>query len=430
MPRLLLITAAFPPSNGGPADQMSKRVKYLARAGWQVDVLTPAIPATTPINPDPAPTPDGVAVHRTNFLLQSSKPSLRHDQNRPRSARRLRGLTDLLFVPGGYSRWLPSAVRAGRRLARNADVILSVSNPISTHLVAAAVARSSKLPWIAELRDPIVGYSYSRRGPEALNRRLEAWIVRRARKVVQWGDFVPAPISNRYPRVTHKFHLIPHTGFDADDFVGYRRAAPTDGPLRVCYTGSFYGDSITPVAFLQALASYLTNKNALPVQALFAGDWHADYDRLSSELGLEPHVQPLGRLSRAACVELWQHSHVVLLILSDSGDDVDRIPSKFWDYVASGATILALVAADGRLAELIRTQSLGVAVPPCDVEAIERAISTLAREHRAGRLGTQPSTEFLESATKATSEAALSNLLLEVIEGGAPSASPAASNDS
>lgn len=423
MPRVLLITAAFPPLTSGPSDQMCKRAKYLARFGWDVDVLTPEIAAGATINPEPPELPDAVKVHRTGFLMQSFRPSLRHDRDRPRVARghRLGGLTDLLFVPGGYLRWLPSAIRAGRKIASDVDVILSVSNPITTHGVAWTLARASRRPWVAELRDPIVGYGYSSRGPERINRWIESGVVGRASGIVQWGDFIPAAIARRYPAAASKFLIIPHTGFDADDFVGYRHRAPADGPLTICYTGSFYGDTITPIPFLRALSSYLKRTDVTRVKAAFAGDWSPEYDRLIQQLGLGEHVRHLGRITRSECIRLWQRSHVLLLILGAGGDDVDRIPSKFWDYVAAGAVILALVAPRGRLAELIRSEGLGKAVSPDDESAIEQAIAELARDHFKGELRVAVGSDFLASASKERSERALSNFLFD-FAGGSTSA--------
>ena len=410
MPRLLLISGVFPPLPHGGASQMGQRVKYLARAGWEVDVLTPEIPPGANVDADPV-LPDGVTVHRTNFLFQSSRPSLRHDKERSTIARGLGGLGDLLSVPGGYLRWLPSAIRAGKALAREADAILSANNPITTHAVARSVARSSQTPWIAELRDPIAGYRHSHRGPEAMNQWFERQVVRRAHGVVQWGDFIPEPVGDRYPEFAEKFLVIPYSGYDADDYCGYQHSAPAGGPLQICYTGSFYGDHITPTPFLKALARYLNKQDARSIGVTLAGDWSPEYDEIVREHGLDDVVGHVGRVSKQACIDLWRQSHVLLLILSGEGDDVNRIPSKFWDYVGARATILALVAPEGRLANLVRSEGLGIVAAPTDVEAIEGALAELVDRHRRRVLSPEPSAEFLNSAACEGGEFELSRFI-------------------
>lgn len=410
--RVLLVTAVFPPQLGGASEKMAKRTKYFSRYGWQTVVLAPAIPAGSSEDQALLNEAGEVEIHRTSYFFRSRWPSLRHDQERAIDTHRgkLNQVLDMAFVPKGYVRWLPHAVRSGRRLASSVDVILTMNNPITLHLVGMALHKATGKPWVAELRDPIAEYAYGRRGPETVNYWLERLVVRNCSAIIQREDFVPEPVVERYPNLpSSKFIQIPYTGFDPEDFAGQSASQPNigDNPVPViAYTGNFYGDTITPAPFLKGFKLFLERNpdTTLPFRVVFAGGWAEEYDRLVSNLGLESAVEYLGWLSRPECIELWQNSQILLLILSNEEDNRLRILSKFWDYLGAQRLMLALVATDGRLANLIRKERLGVVADPEDEEAIALALQELFNSHKQGDLGISPSSEFLAQANRADSE--------------------------
>jgi len=291
--RVLLISAIFPPQMGGTSEKMAKRAKYFSRFGWQTVVLAPAIPPNTELDEGLLDELADTEIHRTTYLFQSIWPSLRHDKNRSMDVNESTapGLFDLLFVPKGYLRWMPSALREGVRLAHSVDVLLTMNNPVTLHLTGLVLHKLTGKPWVAEIRDPIVSYAYGRRGPERLNRLLEKTIVRQADAIVQRGDGTPEDISLRFPHAQSKFTTIPYAGFESDDFADtpdISEAVQPDAQVVISYTGSFYGDTISPVPFLKGLDQLISQKALTPVslRVYFAGDWDSQFDLTVDELGL------------------------------------------------------------------------------------------------------------------------------------------------
>lgn len=415
MPRVLLIANTFPPKPGNSSEKMGTRVRFLYQYGWQTVVLTPQL---SPLDkPDEGLSQDlpPVEVHRTPYLFRDRLPSFKKTRgiyftgDKP-------SLLDHLYVPNGYIRWLPYAVSTGRKLAAKADVILSFNNPTMTHLIAYIVSRLARKPWVAGLRDPIAGHPLTRRGPETFNRFIERRVAQSATRVVQWGDFVVEPMAKRYPDLpSERFVVIPYTGYNAEDFANVDTSPPAMTlPLKIAYTGTFYAGSITPEPLLRALANLVRDGqvSTSSFQITFAGDWDDSYTRLVQQLGLADSIHYLGYISRRACLELWSQSHVLLVILGENFDSIDRFPAKFWEYVGARRYILALVPPRGKLAMLTREQHLGLVAPPHNEDQIATALLQLLEQLKQGQLVPEPTPEFLlEDADRASGERILASVL-------------------
>ncbi len=420
-----MITTSFPPQLGGVSEKMAKRAKYFARFGWSTTVLAPEIAVEVGTDDSLTAELEGCAVKiiRTGYLSKNRTPSLRHDQDRgPETSTQEPGLRDLFYLPRGYLRWMPSTLARGVGLARDADVILTVNNPISLHIIGFLLHRMTGTPWVAELRDPIVGYAYSRRGPEGLNRWLERLIFTHADAIVQREDFVPGDVRKRHPDLpASKFHSIPYTGYDPDDFPQIRddfsRPKPDDQVFSIAYTGNFYGTTITPIPFIHGLHLYhqRSGTRSPRMEVRFAGGWGNSYDDLVADLGLADQVSYLGWLTRKDCIQLWEKSDLLLLLLGNEADNVARIPSKFWDYLGSRRPILALVPPKGKLAEIIRKHKLGFVADPENEEEIAAAIAAAVESFSAGDLVINPTPDFTRLANRAVSEEQLARILNSVI---------------
>lgn len=415
MRRVLLITNTFPPKRGNSSEKMGTRVRFLYQYGWQTRVLTPELSSVAESDEGLLANLPSVEVHRTSYLFKKQLPSLK----------KARGLfvtgdkeswLDYVYLPSGYVRWLPFAVHAGSRLASDVDVILSFNNPTMIHVIAYLVSRLARKPWVAGLRDPISGYHFNRRGPEMFNRFVENLVAKSAERVVQWGDFVVEPMSERHPeRPSERFVVIPYTGYNPEDFVEVDPRPPAwQLPLKIAYTGSFYTGSITPEPILRAVGMLVQQGKIAPtdIGLTFAGDWDEAYSQLVQALGLTNSVHYLGFISRRACLELWSQSHVLLVILGENFDSIHRFPAKFWEYVGARRYILALVPPAGRLAELVQQEHLGLVAPPHDEERIAEALLVLLKNLKQGQLIPRPAEAFLyEKANRAYGEQVLAEVL-------------------
>jgi hypothetical protein len=425
MKRVLLVSAVFPPQLGGASEKMAKRVKYFSRFGWHTTVLVPAIPPDSSSDRTLLKEIENanVEIHRTKYFFQAQWPSLRHDKNRIKEfyGSKLERILDMLFVPKGFVRWLPFALHTGKRLASSVDVILTMNNPITLHFIGYILHKLTGKPWVAEIRDPIVKYAYGRRGPEKLNYWLESLIINNAKVVIQREDGTPDSISCRYPDLpASKFVVIPYAGFDPDDFVLQEIKKPkefSDETLVISYTGSLYGNTITPAPLLRGLRRFLSVTNIPPgsLCVVFAGDWDTRYDQTIQDLGLQEIVEYRGRLTRPECIDLWWRSQVLLLILGKEEDNLLRVPSKFWDYLGAGRSMLALVHPEGRVANLVYEQQLGFVADPENEDDIVSILERIWQAHQQGTLKPKPSPLFLSQATRANSEKMVIDVFNQII---------------
>ncbi|HKQ60618.1 MAG TPA: hypothetical protein VJS92_04985, partial [Candidatus Polarisedimenticolaceae bacterium] len=152
--RVLMIAFHYPPYRGSSSVHRTLAFsKYLGGCGWQPVVLS-AHPRAYPQTGDEqlAEIPADVPVERA-FALDSAR-------QLALGGRYLR----LSAVPDRWSSWALGAVPAGLALIRrHRPAALWSTYPIATaHWIAAALARLSGLPWIADLRDSMTEPGYPR----------------------------------------------------------------------------------------------------------------------------------------------------------------------------------------------------------------------------------------------------------------------------
>lgn len=172
MPRLLLVTHRTPDQPGGGAARWRSMVRYLPEFGWEVDVVS-------------AP------VRASSVEFAEDRDLRRRAVARARAMSRARRLASPAFQRLGLrppplsTLWLPRGVAAVRRQLRagNYDAILATGPPMVALPVARLAALRGDTPLVVEFRDLWAGNpAYDHGGPLLL--RLEEWIAAGARAIV------------------------------------------------------------------------------------------------------------------------------------------------------------------------------------------------------------------------------------------------------
>ena len=319
MKRLLVVANPFPPVASAGTTRLVRFLRHLPEHGWEATVLTTK-------SSGPADVPAGVRVLRAPVLMPR-----RLLGGGPRSKR----IHDWVSVPDPYAAWIGPAVVSGRRLLHDErfDVLLSSQPRPSTHLVAASLARSSGLPWLADYRDPWATYQF-RHTPTAAHRgahlRLEAWALERAAAVTGVNAPIVDDIVARHPWLAGRAHVLPN-GFDRDEVA--EPVTLGDG-FWLVHTGRLYGRE-------QQVSAFLTGLAALPpeVKALFVG---VAEDRVLPEarrlgLGERVRVEPLVPHGRALG---YQRAAGALLLVN--GRRPESMSSKVFEYLQAGRPIFAI----------------------------------------------------------------------------------------
>jgi glycosyltransferase involved in cell wall biosynthesis len=390
--RLLMIAYFFPPLGGSGALRPVKLAKYLPDFGWEPIILT-------------VKNPDWYYAYDRDLLreLPPDLPVLRTPMLRSAFVYRLlnpfrirsmdQALRRFLLQPDDQVGWIPFGYLSGLQTAERSAVkaIYSTSAPMSTHLIAYLLHKRTGLPWVADFRDEWFenpDFSFPTCLHRSFHYHLEGMVVKKAHRVIAPAEEF-LRLLEKHTDGGHKFHTI-EMGFDPDDFStswGTERAKGRRFVLT--FSGLFYG-SFKPFMVLKAIND-LIEKGKIPagdIKVRFVGantpeeSGFEDRYKICEFTGFVSHKQALAYITG---------SDAALLLLSkERGKDV--IPSKTFEYMASGNPILAVVPSDGEVARIIRKTNTGVVADFEDTEGIKAAYLRLYRQWVDKSEGLQPDT--------------------------------------
>jgi len=381
--KVLIVSFYFPPAGGVGVQRPLKVAAQLPELGIETHVLAPDDPRWLHRDEELQP-PTSVRVHRARYLgPRGRRPAeeLRQVSGARRAARRAQLFGRRLIVPDENATWLVTAIPAAINLVRREqiDVVLTTSPPGSVHLVGAAVKRATHVPWVADLRDPLVAHPH--RDVDRLVVRIKdqaQGVV--ARVVSRHADAIVAvsgAIADEMRRLEPRGQIVSiPNGCDFDDFAGLVHTPRR--PFRLTHTGSFFGKR-DPRPFLTALAQ------VDDVVARFVGDFRSADREWTEALGLSERVELIPYLSHRHALELQRDSEALLLLIPDAGGRGKGILSgKVFEYLAAERPILALVPTEGAAAHLLTETGAGIVVDPDDVQAIAAAIVAMRDGKPAG----------------------------------------------
>ncbi len=373
----------FPPAGGVGVRRPLKIAAQLPELGIETHVLAPDDPRWLHRDEELEP-PAGVRVHRARYLgPRGRRPAeeLRQVSGARKLARRAQLFSRRLIVPDENATWLLTAIPAAIAVVRREriDVVLTTSPPGSVHLVGAAVKRATGIPWVADLRDPLVAHPH--RDVDRLVVRVKdraqdvvaSVVSRHADAIVPVSDAIAEEMRRLGPRG----QIVPiANGCDFDDFDGLEHTSRR--PFRLTHTGSFFGKR-DPRPFLTALAQ------VDDVEARFVGDFRSADREWAEALGVSDRIELIPYLSHRRALELQRDSEALLLLIPDAGGRGEGILSgKVFEYLAAGRPILALVPPSGAAARLLNDTGAGIVVDPGDVPAITASIIAMRDGEQAG----------------------------------------------
>ena len=383
----LVLAHVFPPVNAVGVHRTVALCRHLVEQGWSVTVIT-ARPEEG-ANRDPRlamRVPQEVRIVRTPaphlLRLLGRVLGRRHTSGRPHTSeagallaghepvreRRIRQIVEWLSlwlcVPDGYIGWFVPALWAGMREARRQrpHVIYSTAPQWVGHLVAAALSRLLRVPWVADFRDPWHGNPWRlvmTEGSPAHRRAdaaLERWAVHRAARVTCAVDGIRQLLAARYPQKAACIETV-HNGFDPDlvDQIVPRRLGG-DGCV-LLHAGTLYGPR-SPVPLLDGLKRLRAESPA--EAALFRivfvglptynGRPLADFAR---ERGIADLVEVILPVSYHEALAHIKGADVAVLFGQTGEGAIAPIPAKVYEYIRMGKAVLAIEAGEEAL-EVLR----------------------------------------------------------------------------
>lgn len=399
MKRLLLVAYEFPPKGGTQSQHAVKMAKSLA-GWWEITVLT--------VKDPPAPIVDEAMLaeaeqHVDVIRAWSWEPTrliqvLRRVRRGSAQASGSRGYSSLsprairlvqsLFFPDEKIGWVGPAVAAAHRAhqQRPFDAMIATGPPYSGYVAALRIAKWLEIPWIADLRDPVVGqYFLSRRSPwhGRYLRKLEDRIVSSAGMVAAATEGMRAAIVARHPRAVDRIFVVPN-GFDPDDFDG--PAPESHNGFVISYVGAFQA-TVMPQVFLAAVKMAMASSRefADDVRIRFVGPVDPESELQVREAGLEGTVERVGFVPHDSAVMEMRSADVLLQVIPNDPALLLAVGSKLPEYLASGTVVFSMAPAEGDAAAIV-TAAGGVVVEPDDTQAACAALLELHARWKRGEM--------------------------------------------
>jgi len=392
MPRLLIISFFFPPFGGAGVQRALKFAKYLPYFGWSPVVLT--VDARYAQLQDLSlqdELPDNISVERTRAMLLPKW--------LPWRVRKF--LTRWLLLVDEQLGWYPLAIQRARKLLNEGNIhaIYSTSPPFTAHLIGNKLAEMSRLPWIADFRDPWVG-NFSLRFPtrvhESIATKIEGRVVRDARRVIVVSEQMRQALLSRNPELDHNQVISLPNGYDQTDFVDIRPFDYPGGKMTIVYTGTFYARVHTPQLFLQALKSSL-ERNLIPrhqIQVYLVGNIGKTALEMVAEMGLSDIVYTPGYLPHRQSLAYLLGADVLLFIIGNAPGSEAVLTGKIFEYLASRKPILAITP-PGAAADLITQAQAGIVIHSNNYGDISDRLVELFHRWQSGELNIQPDNDLI-----------------------------------
>lgn len=409
--RVLIFAYYFPPLGGVGVHRPVKIAKYLREFGYEPVIVTG--PAGSAVEWAPADAALADDVPADIEVIRTVAPRSELTRRRHRFQRWLG-----VWTP--FQRWWrEEAMRVGRPAAANADVIFATMSPFSTAAAAAAIARDTGKPWVADLQDPWALDEWTVY-PSALHRAIDKRRMRRdlreaAAVIMNTAEATRALVSD-FPEFSSKRVVTVTQGWDREDFSS-PQPRRNDGRFRIVYAGYSHvrrGETHRSRRPLRALLGgtvkgmdILTRSHVFLLEAMerlrtldpdlaervelhIAGPAPPDASDDDGSIPVHHH----GYLPHDEAVQLMRSADVLFLPMHDlpDGRRTRTVPGKTYEYLASGRPIVAALP-DGDARDLVSGQPNVWLCRPRDAGAMAASLSEIAGLDRPP----VPDSAFVES---------------------------------
>jgi glycosyltransferase involved in cell wall biosynthesis len=371
--RVLMVAFHFPPQRGSSGIQRTLRfTQHLPGFGWEPLVLSAHPRAHAETGQDQMGEIAPGTVVRRAFALDTA----RHLAWRGK-------YLGWMALPDRWVSWVLGAVPSGLALVRRyrPDVIWSTYPIASAHLIGLALRRLTGLPWVADLRDPMLDDSHpSGRLKRAAAGWIEAQTLKHCTRAVCTTPGAVRAYEARYPDLPPGRLCLIENGYDEQAFAAAQeqaapRASIGAGPLVLLHSGIVYPSERDPTPLFGALAALRASGRLGPAnfRLLLRAPVHEEWlARLAAGHGIEDMVEIAPPLPyRAALADMLGAG--ALLVLQAANCNA-QVPAKLYEYLRAGRPILALTDADGDTARLLRQAGIDTIGPLDDTAGIVDAL--------------------------------------------------------
>jgi len=413
--RVLMVAFHYPPAFGSSGVQRAlKFSQYLPEHGWSPLVLTVHPRAHERSSTSQLADVPAEAIVKRAFALDAAR-HLALGGRYPRS----------LALPDRWASWLLGGVPAGLALIRRyrPQVIWSTYPIATAMLIGLLLHRLSGLPWIADLRDPMVDDEFP---SDARVRRAHGWIEERTLREAACVVFT-APGTQRLYRDRHGLEdarsLCIANGYDEENFAQASRLTSatqrSSQQLHLVHSGILYPHDRDPGMFFAALAA-LARRGVVSADDLRVTLRASAHEDTLGPMIERAGIQDLVRLEPGvaytdALAEMMSADGLLVFQASSCNH---QIPAKLYEYLRSGRPIFALTDPAGDTATTLRECTGGEIARIDDAADIERRLEAFLSQLRA-RTAATAAPEIAARYSRRAQTAVLAGLLDRFLPAGA-----------
>jgi len=273
-----------------------------------------------------------------------------------------------------------------RTVSERADVVYATSSRLGTAALGALVARRSKARLHLDIRDLFVeNMSEMLKGPIRLGlpllRQVERWTFRSADQISVVSPGFNEALRRAGARVTP---LLRTNGID-EEFLGHDYHRPGHQPPRILYAGNI-GDGQGLSRLIPDAAARLHGRYQFRI--IGDGGRQPELEQriktVEADIGHPLAIEMLPPMTRIELIEQYTQADILLAHLNDYPAFQLVIPSKIFEYGATGKPIVAGLS--GVSADFVARHIPNAALfAPCDVDGFVDAIGrlTVAPTNRA-----------------------------------------------
>lgn len=376
--RVLMVAFHFPPMRGSSGIQRTLRfARYLPEFGWEPQILTvhsriyDAVDGSEKLPPE-------LVVHRVpafdaarHFAIGKRYPSF-------------------LARPDRWASWWWSAVPAGLAAIRAfRPHALWSTYPIATaHAIGHTLARITRLPWIADFRDPMAqdGYPTDPAQWQAFS-KIESRTIGRAVRSIFTTPGAADEYRARYPAYAKRIDVI-ENGYDEEMFRGLPEAnAKRKGrPIVLLHSGIVYPLDRDPSALFQALQTLRASGDISPdeLRIVFRAPVHEDrLLELADRFRVRDFIAIGAYLPYREALEEMIDADALLVMQAATCNQ--QIPAKLYEYLRAGRPIIGLADPAGDTGAALRSAGLIHIAALEDPQAIAMLLRDFVADLLAGR---------------------------------------------
>jgi len=289
---------------------------------------------------------------------------------------------EIFASPDRYKDWQEHAIEETQDLFSKVgfDAMISVSSPLTSHLVAGRLKDRYMIPWIADLLDLWTQSPYYepylpiRR---IMDRKMELKMLASADAITA----VTRPFVEKLKEVhtRQNIHYIPFS-FDPNEM---NPGVKLSDKFTVVHTGNLYNGKRDPEKFFLALSELIREGKIDPkdVQIEFFGKREGWLEDEIKKYDLQGMVNVNGVVSREESINAQRKAQMLLLLTWDNPGESMVCPGKLYEYLAAGRPIISIGRPESVVSDIINKTQAGIHT--LDLNEIKKGIERAYTEFKS-----------------------------------------------